>query len=114
MTDGPRKAFGRTIGKTVVNLGTGGEIDNDGQLPVDPPLLVTFQAQAEFRAVKNKIENDGRVTEQLILTIQSDTFRVLDSEVLELQKQLPGQEKVPGTEDEVSKRRKGTSALKDK
>lgn len=107
-----RKAFGRTIGKTVVNLGTGGEIDNDGQLPVEPPLLVTFQAQAEFRAVKNKIENDGRVTEQLILTVQSDSFRVLSTEELELQKQLPGQTSIDG--DEVSKRRKGTSALKDK
>ena len=107
-----RKAFGRTISKTVVNLGTGGEIENDGQLPVDPPLLVTFQAEAEFRAVKDRIDNDGKVTEQLILTIKADTFQVIETAELEFPKQLPGQQKLDG-EDEVSRKRKGTSALKD-
>lgn len=101
-----RKVFGRPVKKIVINLGVAGEIVNDGHLPVEPPLDVEFKAKASFRIVRDRIEDDGSVAESLVLTVRPDTFEILSTKPLELQKQLPGQTAIDDEAgDEVTARR---------
>ncbi len=90
-----RKYANRTISKEFIDLGTGGRITHEGQLDIDPPVMVEFKAKARFQTVKHKFLDDGTIEESLILTIQSDTFEVIGTEVIPPKGVLPGQEALP-------------------
>lgn len=86
------KSFmGQRVRKSVIDLGTGGQIQRDEDVfPVPPPdALVTFRATAKFSAVKHKFLEKGGIEESLILTIKADTFEVLGVEEAPMQEELP-------------------------
>lgn len=72
------KFNGRTISKSIYNIGIGGELQRTADDPELPPECeIEFAATAKFSAFKGKFTEDGKVVASYILTIDPDTFRIV-------------------------------------
>jgi hypothetical protein len=87
----PKRFMGESVRKSVIDIGTAGQIERDEDVfPIPPPnALVTFQATAKFTTVKHKFLDKGGVEESVILVIKADTFEVLGVEEAPVQEELP-------------------------
>jgi hypothetical protein len=85
-----REFKGRPIKEETVSLGVGGQLSRDGDFPDIPPnARVSFQAEADYENVKYKFLDNGGVKETLILTINADTFAIVEVTEKPKEEELP-------------------------
>jgi hypothetical protein len=81
---------GRSIGKRTFNLGIGGTIERNEDDPATPAQSrVRFEAEADVGAVKAIFKPNNRADLATILTVDADTFHILEVTEKEPDPELP-------------------------